>query len=309
MEGNNGKTGLNRPANPVDSASYFGGAQNNRSPSSTTQTKTKTASGGEITTTSPIIPVQGGAQRTLSFATSSIERVSLSLIGNNNRPLNAQVELLQGADNIPQRMSVFSEDGTKYPVSLAIETPGSGNAIRLKNTSPMDFPLAAGVDAEINDQENTGIQNDSGINWIINTLSEVSTPSIVQGDSGVRTYPFGNNVESVQVLLKTDGAPMNARIELTQGPNDIKQIIEVYTEDGNRRPCYAVFETPGNLEYAVRVVNTSPMEFPLTAYVLEHSFDESSSGNGNGSINVVVGRQQQQQQSPFSNSKSTAVSF
>ena len=300
MEGSNRRTGQNRPTNPIDSASYFGGAQNSRSSSSSTLTKTKTASGSEITTTSPIIPVQGGTQRTLSFATSSIERVSLSLIGNNNRPLNAQVELWQGPDNKPQRMSVFSEDGTKYPVSLAIETPGSGNAISLKNTSPMEFPLAAGVDAEINDQENSGYQNDSGINWTMKTLSEVSTPSILQGDSGVRTYPFGNNVESVQVLLKTDGGPMNARIELTQGPNNIKQIIEVYSEDGNRRPCYAVFETPGNLEYVVRVVNTSPMEFPLTAYVLEHSFGESSGSNND---NMVVGRQQQ---SPFSTSKSMA---
>ena len=64
---------------------------------------------------------------------------------------------------------------------------------------------------------------------------------------------------------------MNSRIELITGPNSIKQVIEIYSEDGYARPIYAIIETPGMNDNVVRVVNTSPLEFPLLANVAAHS--------------------------------------
>merc|ERR1712021_183463 len=89
----------------------------------------------------------------------------------------------------------------------------------------------------------------------------------IQGGA-LRTYPFDPSVDSVELL---------------QGPNNNKQIIELYTEDGNDRPFFCVLETPGSGN-VMRVVNTAPVEFPMTASVVPHSINDAM-----GSGDVVIG--------------------
>jgi len=88
----------------------------------------------------------------------------------------------------------------------------------------------------------------------------------IQGTS-LRTFPLEPGVEACEVLLETDGRPLNARIEIIQGPNTNKQVIEVKSSNGLDLPFYITLNTPfdGNV---VKISNTGPVEYPITATVV-----------------------------------------
>jgi hypothetical protein len=245
-----------------------------------TQTADVTVSKNIWDTSAPII-LQGGALRTWSESTGSVERVQV-VMKTEGRPLNANVELWHGPDNTPLKMAIYSEDGGLRPVSVVIETPTGQNTIAIRNTGHMEFPLAAVVVPDVED--------------VVGSLSQMSIPKIIQGGA-IHTYPFDHSVASVQVLLQTGGRPLNARIELLQGPNNDKQVIDIYTEDGLERPFFAVIETPGTGN-VVRIVNTAPVEFPLTAsvqaYLVERDMDVpgGSGWDNGGSSNMLAGREE-----------------
>ena len=196
------------------------------------------------------ILVQGGSLRTWSYRSPAVEQVQVHL-GTEGRPLDAEIDLWHGPDNTPVKMRAYVENGAIRPFSCVVETPRGPNTIAIRNIGALEFPLVAEVSANNVDQPNADC---------------ASASETIQGGA-LRTYPFEPQVDSVQLLLQTDGRPLNARIELLQGPNNNKQVIELYTEDGSDRPFFCVLHTPGSGN-VVRVVNTAPVEFPLSAGVV-----------------------------------------
>ena len=226
------------------------------------------------------IMVQGGSLRTWSYASPAVERVQIPL-STEGRPLEADIELYNGPSNTPCKMRVYVEDGQLRPFSAVIETPRSPNTVAIRNVGQMVFPFAANVVAD----------SPSAAPSIIDTPSADCTASFqtVQGGA-IRTYPFDPSVDSVQVLLATDGGrPLNARVELIQGPNNNKQVIDLYTEDGCDRPFFCILETPGPGN-VVRIVNSGPMEFPIIASVVPDSFNQGGAFyDPAASQDVVIG--------------------
>ena len=202
-------------------------------------------------TLEPVTVQGGGALRTWSFQDPSVRRVQV-LLRTEGRPLNANIDLWQGPDNTPHRMGIYIEDGNVRPFCCVIDTPKDNNAIAIRNTGQMEFPMEACVEADLDDSLEA-------------VTKSIANPEKLQGGA-IRTYSFSPSVESVKILLRTDGRPLNARIELLQGPNNNKQVIELYTEDGMERPFFAVVETPG-VGNVVRVINTAPVEFPMISGV------------------------------------------
>jgi hypothetical protein len=81
-----------------------------------------------------------------------------------------------------------------------------------------------------------------------------------------QSYGTEPRVDTVQVLLVTDGEPLDARVELVRGSDMVVQVVDISTEDGLDLPFLAFFETPGS-DYHVRVVNNGPLESMLSASV------------------------------------------
>jgi hypothetical protein len=203
----------------------------------------------------------GGTLRTQSYMNPRIEFVQV-MLKTEGRPMDADVQSWHGPDNTPYKMKVYVEDGGLRTFHALIGTPNQPNTVAIRNTGMLEFPLTAVVAPDQQGQDAALAVESSG------------AFETIQGGA-LRTYPFSFLVSSVAILLKTDGRPLNARIELLQGPNNNKQVMELYNEGGMMRPFFAIVETPGSGN-VVRVVNTAPVEFPLAACVQAYTFSDES---------------------------------
>ena len=202
--------------------------------------------------------IQGGSLRTWSYRSQATQQVQ-AVISSEGRPVDADIELWNGPDNTPLKMRVYVENGRLRPFSCVIDTPRGPNTIAIRNIGQYEFPMMATTFVENVDNP---------------TRDCLECSQTIQGGA-LRTYPFDPSVESVEVLIKTDGRPLNARIEVLQGPNNNKEVIEVYTEDGYDRPFYCVLDTPGSGN-VIRIVNTAPMEFPMSASAIPYSINNNA---------------------------------
>ena len=221
------------------------------------------------------VTINGASLKTFSLTTPAIERVLL-LLQTTGHPLNADIELWQGPDNCPQKIAISSEEGTLF--GTVIQTPRQQNAISIRNTCPyMQLPLEACMQVDMDDGYGNSSSNLDAVTQRL--LDMCSIPENFYGGTA-KEYYFAPSISSVQMLLQTDGRPMNARIEIVQGANNkknVKQVIEVFVEDGLERPFFAALETSWTTSTIVRVINAAPpSNFLLSARVAPYVVDANA---------------------------------
>ena len=219
--------------------------------------------------------LQGGSLRTWAQRGPSSGSRTVHL-GTEGRPLDAEVEIWHGPDDTPCQMRVYSENGQLRPFNAVIGQPGDPGTVAVRNVGEMELPMTASVT-----EAHGGSPSPSNA-----MQGEAPTSAPTRGEAfrtiqggALRTYPFQPNVESVQVDLKSQGMPIYAVVELLQGPNSNRQAIELYTDNGFKRPIFYILETPGR-GCVVSVTNTGPVEFPLTASVVPHFVNQDTTPYG-----------------------------
>ena len=212
--------------------------------------------------------VQGDSLRTWSQPWPS-QAPNQLVLGTDGRPMDANVELWQGPGNTPRRMRVYSEDGYSRPF-ISMEPPrGQPNTMAVRNAGPLEFPMHA----QMAPAGPRGMSLMPPPADYYAPRSSAFAPAIggktVQGGA-VESFPIDPSVDSVEIFLQTEGRNLEAKVEVLQGPNNVRQEIELNEDFGYDRPFSCLLETPG-YGSVVRITNTAPMTFPFKASVTPHS--------------------------------------
>jgi len=203
----------------------------------------------EFNKISPMVRIEGQTRHTFNFNDLSRELVQVAMSSPNGRPINSVVELWIGPDWTPVSVKAHSEDGAQFPIQTLVGTRNKEANVEIRNTGQYSFPINAAASYAIAplSESRDLIQDEQGI--------------YIEGGA-VKMSPVAAEVDQLQVLMTTEGKQLHAKIELLNGPNNIKQEYEVFTNNGELNALFVVFECPG-AGNAIRIKNLAPMEFPL----------------------------------------------
>ncbi len=161
--------------------------------------------------------------------------------------------LLSPPDWTPVTINAHSEDGRSYPIQTLVGTRNKAANLEVKNTGPYTMPIKAAVSYAVDPLASARER----------VAAEVDG-RYMEGGS-VYHHSFAPEIDQLQVLLSTEGKQLNAKIELLNGPNNVKQEFEIFTNNGLLNSLFIVFDTPGDGN-AIRVKNLAPMEYPCMVY-------------------------------------------
>ena len=213
--------------------------------------------------------VQGGSRRTYSApADRDMSHVFLETDG---RPLDAEFEVWDGPNNAPSKLKVYSEDGRMRPFNAYMENPNKNRrdeTLTVRNSGAMEFPINAAVGSvgsgQLAGSESSYI-SENDLQGFRRPTPSTKRGERVQGGA-LKTFPLDYSVEAAQVTITTEGLPMNAKVELWGTSSHIKQVAEIYNDDGKRRPFACIIDLPGGSN-TIAVYNEGPIEYPIDVVV------------------------------------------
>ncbi len=186
------------------------------------------------------------------------ERLQSTLFTTNECRMNSLVEVWDG-DKTTYKLRSFSENGQLQPLNIFIETLDNGNIFKFHNLAH-DYIETFDVHVDA-----TNVDKSQGE---CRLLSQMSSLNI----QGTKEYNFTllSTVRRIHVLLETEPhTALNARIELLDIEGHIKQVVSIYTSDGNRQPLQCNLNTLGVEK--VRVINTGHTpDMKASVIAIEH---------------------------------------
>jgi hypothetical protein len=221
--------------------------------------------------------VQGGGSRR-TWDTSRHDQTQVVLGSPSGRPVYANVEVWEGPNNTPASMRLYSEDGSMRPWQAGFQNTfrsGGSSAVNIRNSGPMEFPVEATISGsydgsrgqKIGDQikEATKEAEKQQQQRQMTPTKSLLKAQTLQGGS-LKTFSVGPSCEAIRIELFSEGRPMYAVVEMWQGPNNIQQCAEIYSDNGNDRVWSALIPTPG-YSCTIAIRNTGPMAYPISATV------------------------------------------
>lgn len=197
--------------------------------------------------------VEGKTRKTWKFQDTSKDRVQVAVVSE-GRPVHADMQLWIGPDWTPSMLKAYTEDGKLRPIQTLVGTRHKEATIEVRNTGEYEFPLMAAS------------------NYAQESMASLPAdiPASTEGErvdgQALTSFTVDPAAKQVEVVLKTDGKQLNARIELLNAPNNPKQTFEAFTNNGELNSlvvCLNIIDS-GN---TVRVVNLAPVEFPLNVHL------------------------------------------
>lgn len=204
-----------------------------------------------------ILRCEGQSRKTFDFRDISKDIVQLGM-DSEGRPMSAEIQLWIGPDWTPFKVKAFSENGLQYPIQSLIGTRNKSSQIEVRNIGPMELPFSAACSYA-----------PPALVEARKRIVETEKPITVQGAGAIHSVPLTPGGSQARVFLRTDTRQLNARIELLNGPNNVKQKFEVFTNNGVLNSLYVVFETPERSGYTIRIINQAQVEFPAYAFVAQ----------------------------------------
>lgn len=198
---------------------------------------------------------EGESRRTFDFNDLTRETIQCS-ISTEGRPLEAAIQVWIGPDWTPYKINCYSDDGFRFPVQTLIGTRSKTAQLELRNTQGMAMPFVAACSYAPESLEK-----------IRSEIPETQPEKEVRVQGGAISSQPLPECDQVRVFLKTDTRMLNARVELLNGPNNVKQAFEMFTNNGVLNSFYAVLETPPGGTYTIRISNMASVEFPAYAYI------------------------------------------
>jgi len=199
--------------------------------------------------------VEGKTRKTWKFNDSSKDRVQVALTSE-GRPMNADIQLWLGPDWTPFSLKAYSEDGKSRPIQTLVGTRNKAAMVEVRNIGEYEFPFKAASNYA------------AGPMATLPAEIPASTAGERVDGGALRSFPLDPNTNQLEVVLKTDGRQLNAKIELLNGPNNPKQTYEVFTNNGELNSLCVAFNTP-DAGTTVRIVNLATVEFPCYIHLKE----------------------------------------